>query len=111
MIIAGRMRPTLLDKLFAPVTVLPGIGPQLGRLIERAAVPGRADQAPEEDRAARSTEEEKQSQLKRLAEFHARNAKTAPTMPRALRPTPSRGSRSTRSGVATARSGRVSVRR
>src|SRR4051812_35664846 len=33
------MRPTLLDKLFAPVTVLPGIGPQLGRLIERAAGP------------------------------------------------------------------------
>ena len=33
------MRPTLLDRLFAPVTVLPGIGPQLGRLIERAAGP------------------------------------------------------------------------
>src|SRR3954468_61370 len=33
------MRPTLLDKLFAPVTVLPGIGPQLGRLLERAAGP------------------------------------------------------------------------
>ncbi|HEV2335412.1 MAG TPA: ATP-dependent DNA helicase RecG [Stellaceae bacterium] len=31
------MRPALLDRLFAPVTVLPGIGPQLGRLIERAA--------------------------------------------------------------------------
>src|SRR5437660_4533807 len=33
------MRPTLLDRLFAPVTVLPGIGPQLGRLIEGAAGP------------------------------------------------------------------------
>jgi len=33
------MRSTLLDKLFAPVTALPGIGPQLGRLIERAAGP------------------------------------------------------------------------
>ncbi|TMK35428.1 MAG: ATP-dependent DNA helicase RecG, partial [Alphaproteobacteria bacterium] len=33
------MRPALLDRLFAPVTVLPGIGPQLGRLIERAAGP------------------------------------------------------------------------
>src|SRR6202521_349623 len=33
------MRPTLLDSLFAPVTVLPGIGPQLGRLIEKAAGP------------------------------------------------------------------------
>src|SRR5438874_4304029 len=33
------MRPTLLDRLFAPVTVLPGIGPQLGRLFERAAGP------------------------------------------------------------------------
>src|SRR5258708_33966193 len=33
------MRSTLLDRLFAPVTVLPGIGPQLGRLVERAAGP------------------------------------------------------------------------
>src|SRR5712671_2169874 len=33
------MRPALLDRLFAPVTVLPGIGPQLGRLIERTAGP------------------------------------------------------------------------
>src|SRR5438132_1081156 len=33
------MRPTLLDRLFAPVTVLPGIGPRLGRLFERAAGP------------------------------------------------------------------------
>src|ERR1043165_2338045 len=33
------MRPALLDRLFAPVTALPGIGPQLGRLIERAAGP------------------------------------------------------------------------
>jgi ATP-dependent DNA helicase RecG len=31
------MRPALLNPLFAPVTVLPGIGPQLGRLFERAA--------------------------------------------------------------------------
>jgi ATP-dependent DNA helicase RecG len=31
------MRPALLDPLFAPVTVLPGIGPQLARLVERAA--------------------------------------------------------------------------
>ena len=33
------MRPQLLDRLFAPVTTLSGIGPQLGRLIERAAGP------------------------------------------------------------------------
>src|ERR1700704_5518251 len=33
------MRPALLDRLFATVTVLPGIGPQLGRLVERAAGP------------------------------------------------------------------------
>ena len=33
------MRPTLLDRLFAPVTALAGIGPQLARLIERAAGP------------------------------------------------------------------------
>ncbi|HXO03065.1 MAG TPA: ATP-dependent DNA helicase RecG, partial [Stellaceae bacterium] len=31
------MRPALLDRLFAPVTTLSGVGPQLGRLIERAA--------------------------------------------------------------------------
>ena len=31
------MRPALLDRLFAPVTVLPGIGPQFARLVERAA--------------------------------------------------------------------------
>src|SRR5580698_6296291 len=37
------MRPTLLDRLFAPVTVLPGIGPQLGRLVERAAGPAVID--------------------------------------------------------------------
>src|SRR5437764_373545 len=36
-LIASAMRPALLDRLFAPVTVLPGIGPQLGRLFERAA--------------------------------------------------------------------------
>ncbi|HEX3952412.1 MAG TPA: ATP-dependent DNA helicase RecG [Stellaceae bacterium] len=33
------MRPALLNRLFAPVTTLPGIGPQLARLIERAAGP------------------------------------------------------------------------
>ncbi|HEX3537951.1 MAG TPA: ATP-dependent DNA helicase RecG [Stellaceae bacterium] len=33
------MRPALLDRLFAPVNVLPGIGPQLARLLERAAGP------------------------------------------------------------------------
>ncbi len=33
------MRPQLLDRLFAPVTTLSGVGPQLGRLIERAAGP------------------------------------------------------------------------
>ena len=33
------MRPALLDRLFAPVTALPGIGPQLGRLFERACGP------------------------------------------------------------------------
>jgi ATP-dependent DNA helicase RecG len=31
------MRPALLDPLFAPVTALSGIGPQLARLVERAA--------------------------------------------------------------------------
>jgi methylmalonyl-CoA mutase len=35
---------------------------------------------PEHIELARSTEEEKQSQLKRLAEFHARHAKAAPAM-------------------------------
>jgi ATP-dependent DNA helicase RecG len=33
------VRPAILDPLFAPVTALPGIGPQLGRLLERAAGP------------------------------------------------------------------------
>ena len=33
------MRPAILDSLFAPVTALPGIGPQLARLIERLAGP------------------------------------------------------------------------
>ena len=37
------MRPTLLDRLFAPVTALPGIGPQMARLIERAAGPAVVD--------------------------------------------------------------------
>jgi ATP-dependent DNA helicase RecG len=31
------LRPALLDRLFAPVTTLSGIGPQLGRLVERVA--------------------------------------------------------------------------
>ncbi|TMH55811.1 MAG: hypothetical protein E6H55_17875, partial [Betaproteobacteria bacterium] len=35
-------------------------------------------EAPKKIELARSTEEEKQSQLKRLAEFHARNAAAAP---------------------------------
>jgi ATP-dependent DNA helicase RecG len=33
------MRPALLDRLFAPVTALSGVGPQLARLLERAAGP------------------------------------------------------------------------
>ena len=33
------MRPAILDRLFAPVTALPGIGPALGRLFERLAGP------------------------------------------------------------------------
>jgi methylmalonyl-CoA mutase len=37
-----------------------------------------SDAVPKKIALARSTEEEKQSQLKRLAEFHARNAKAAP---------------------------------
>ena len=37
------MRPALLDRLFAPVTVLPGIGAALARLIERAAGPDVVD--------------------------------------------------------------------
>jgi isobutyryl-CoA mutase len=38
------------------------------------------DPVPETIELARSTEEEKQSQLKRLADFHARHAKAAPAM-------------------------------
>lgn len=38
------------------------------------------DPVPEHIELARSTDEEKQSQLKRLADFHARNAKDAPAM-------------------------------
>jgi len=38
------------------------------------------DQAPDKLELARSTEEEKQSQLKRLRDFHARNAQAAPAM-------------------------------
>jgi ATP-dependent DNA helicase RecG len=41
--ILSAMRPTLLDRLFAPVTALPGIGPQLGRLVARAAGPDVVD--------------------------------------------------------------------
>jgi ATP-dependent DNA helicase RecG len=33
------LRPAILDRLFAPVTALPGIGPHLGRLLERLAGP------------------------------------------------------------------------
>jgi ATP-dependent DNA helicase RecG len=33
------MRPAVLDRLFAPVTALRGVGPQLGRLFERLAGP------------------------------------------------------------------------
>ena len=33
------VRPAILDSLFAPVTALPGIGPQLARLFERLAGP------------------------------------------------------------------------
>ena len=33
------MRPAILDKLFAPVTTLPGIGAQLAKLFERLAGP------------------------------------------------------------------------
>ena len=33
------MRPAILDRLFAPVTVLPGIGPQLAKLLDRLAGP------------------------------------------------------------------------
>ena len=33
------MRPAILDKLFAPVTVLPGIGSQIAKLFERLAGP------------------------------------------------------------------------
>ncbi len=33
------MRPAILDRLFAPVTALPGIGPQLAKLFERVAGP------------------------------------------------------------------------
>ncbi len=37
--IKSAMRPAILDRLFAPVIALPGIGPQLGRLFERLAGP------------------------------------------------------------------------
>ena len=37
------MRPAILDRLFAPVTALPGIGATLAKLIERAAGPAVVD--------------------------------------------------------------------
>jgi ATP-dependent DNA helicase RecG len=37
------MRSALLNPLFAPATTLPGIGPQLGRLVEKAAGPNVVD--------------------------------------------------------------------
>jgi ATP-dependent DNA helicase RecG len=37
------MRSALLNPLFASVTTLPGIGPQLGRLVEKAAGPNVVD--------------------------------------------------------------------
>jgi methylmalonyl-CoA mutase len=40
---------------------------------------------PQKIELTRSSEEEKQSQLKRLAEFHARNAKAAPAAPERLK--------------------------
>jgi methylmalonyl-CoA mutase len=45
------------------------------------------DPVPEHIELARSTEEEKESQLKRLAEFHQRNAHQAPAMLERLRRT------------------------
>ncbi len=33
------MRPPILNRLFAPVTVLPGVGPRLGKLVEKLAGP------------------------------------------------------------------------
>ena len=42
-------------------------------------------QAPHKLELIRSTEEEKQSQLKRLRDFHKRNARTAPAMLERLR--------------------------
>jgi ATP-dependent DNA helicase RecG len=41
--ILSAMRPALLDRLFAPVSALAGIGPQLARLVERAAGPNVVD--------------------------------------------------------------------
>jgi methylmalonyl-CoA mutase len=42
------------------------------------------DAVPQHIELARSTEEEKQSQLKRLQDFHARHAKDAPAMQKRL---------------------------
>jgi methylmalonyl-CoA mutase len=42
------------------------------------------DPVPDHIELARSSDEEKQSQLKRLAEFHARNADAAPAMMKRL---------------------------
>ena len=64
------MRPALLDSLFAPVTVLPGIGPQLARLIERAAGPaGRRSAVAPADRAHRPPRraDDRRAQPARLA--------------------------------------------
>ena len=43
-----------------------------------------AEAAPQQIELARSTEEEKQSQLKRLQDFHARHAAEAPAMTKRL---------------------------
>jgi len=45
------------------------------------------DPTPQTLELARSTEEEKQSQLERLADFHARNASQAPAMLQRLKDT------------------------
>jgi methylmalonyl-CoA mutase len=51
----------------------------LSRRIDRETFSNpHGDPDPKKLELARSTDEEKQSQLKRLAEFHARNAKAAP---------------------------------
>ena len=37
------MRPDILFSIFAPVTGLPGVGPKIGKLIEKLAGPGIVD--------------------------------------------------------------------